>query len=108
MAPDCAPLHYVQHDADEDGNITQTSTIYTLRTMYGDDHPLSIYNTSKGREFYNADLLRDYIGKVPQYATQDAVDAEDEYNITVDVRSNLTATVTVNGWNVGISGNIIQ
>jgi hypothetical protein len=105
---DRQPLTYIQHDINSDGDITQTSTLYTLRMMFEDDHTLSIYNTSTGRELYVKDALRDFIRKVPAYSTQEGVDAEDVFNITIDLRSHLGVTVTVNGWNVGISGSIIQ
>lgn len=98
---------YVQHNTAGNTEI-QTSSLYTLKMQYGNGHRLTIYNTDTGSEFYTADLLEDYIRKVPAYNSQDAVDAEDVFDITIDARSNLGVTITVNGWNVGVSGNVIQ
>ena len=102
-----ATFCYVQHGATLSAPDTQSSTFYTMRMVFNNGHRLVIYNTETGREFYSADLLEDYIRKVPAYFSQDAVDAEDEFDITIDVRSNLGVQVSVNGWNVGISGHIL-
>lgn len=101
-------LTWVQHNAVSGGTDVQASTIHSLKMVYGNTHTLTIHNAGTGKTLYTADLLEDYISKVPEYASQDAVDSEEEFDITVDLRSDLGVSVTVNGWDVGLSGNIIQ
>lgn len=102
-------LTYVQHDLG--GNLatdTQRSTIHTLQMKYGNEYKLVLYNTDTNSEFYCTCLLNDCIGKIEVYETQEAVDAEDRFDIVLDLRSPLGVKVTVNGWEVEESGNIIQ
>lgn len=99
---------YVQHNAASSGANIQTSRMHTLKMQYNNGHNLTIYNTETAKAIYTADLLEDYIRKVPAYTSQAAVDLEDEFDITIDLTTSLGVSVTVNGWDVGISGNVIQ
>lgn len=107
MTNDRDPLTWIQHDVADDGDLTQTSTIYTLRTMFEDNHTLRVHNRSTSLDFYSADLLRDYIRKHPDYRRQEDVDAEDEYDITVDLRAPLAIMISVNGWDFQHTGGTI-
>lgn len=99
---------WVQHGAEPGGPDVQVSVIHSLRMVYGNAHKLTVYNTETGKAVYNADLLEDFIRRVPEYSSQEMVDAEDEFDIIIDLTSPLGVNVTVNGWDVGLSGNVIQ
>lgn len=99
---------WVQHDAASGGGNIQTSTLHSLRMIYGNAIKLTIYNTETAKAIYTADLLEDYIRKVPAYSSQAALDLEDEFDITIDLQAYLGVNVTVNGWDVGVSGNVIH
>lgn len=107
-------LTYPQHNVTDDGVLTQTSTIYTIRPVFGNEHTLSFYNTETNEEFYSADILNDYIRKTVDssgqyiYNTQAAVDMEDTFNIELDLRSPVNVTVTVNDYHVNSTGSSIQ
>ncbi len=81
----------------------------TQRMVYGGcDHKLNIYNTETGTMLFSKDLLTNYISKVPAYMTQQGLDDEDLYEITIDMSPYASVKVTVNGWAVETSGNEIQ
>lgn len=103
-----AEFTWAQHNAASGGTNTQVSVFYTRRMIFGRKCLLSLYNTDTEKTIYTADILEDYIRLIPAYNAQDAVDAQDEFDILIDARSSLGVSVTVNGWNIGLSGSIIQ
>ena len=114
IASDRARLTWPQRNSDHGPDGALTSTIQTLRPVFGNEHTLEFYNTDTGEVIYSADLLDDIIRKTedaggkPIYNTQEAVDAEDTYDITIDLsgqgsdptQTQVGVTVTVNGWQV--------
>jgi hypothetical protein len=132
MAEDRQHLTWVQHDVadgtttvtDEDTQIesevpTQTSTLHTLDMQFGHDYTFTVYNTEKGGT-YEEDMLSEYIYKTKggKYDTQEEVDAEDVFDVVIDISdktnwnpegdSYVGVTVTINGYEVENPGSIIQ
>ncbi len=118
-ASDGARLTWPQHDSDHGPAQALTSTIHTLRPVFGSEHTLEFYNTDTGEVYYSADLLDDLIRKTQDaagnyiYGSQAAVDAEDTYDITIDLSpkdgsTQLGVSVTINGWQVNNWGEDIQ
>ncbi len=117
-ASDRTTLTWPQREADHGPAAALTSTIHTLRPVFGSDHKLEFYDTAAGKVIYSADLLDDLIRKTRDvegnyiYDTQAAVDHEDTYNIKIDLSSlypghptDLGVTVTVNDYHVQSTGN---
>lgn len=87
--------------------------IHTMRMVFGNGHRFSIWDNDANRQFYAADLLEDYIRKLPEFSTQAGVDANDVYEITIQFdydedSAELGVAVTVNGWVVENPGSEIQ
>ncbi len=93
-------------NAADDGRLTMD--IYTLKLGFDRGHKFTIYNTEDDVVYMTADLLEDYIRKDPRYNTQALVDAEDYFEIVMDIKTNLGVEVWVNGWEVGKTDNEIQ
>ncbi len=111
---DSSILTYPQHDVDGGEPLTQTSTIHTLRPVVGNDLTLSFYNNDTGAEYYSADILADYIRRTQDeagnyiYDTQEEIDAEDTFDIEIDMLASVGVTVRVNDYLVNSTGSIIQ
>jgi hypothetical protein len=120
IASDRARLTWPQHDSDRGPAEALTSTIYTLRPVFGNEHTLEIYAVDSGKIIYSADLLDDLIRKTQDetgrfiYNTQEAVDTEDTYDIVIDLTgvgfpdSNVGVRITINDYVVQTTENIIQ
>ncbi len=104
----CRTYTYVQRNAECEGDATQVSVISSMQMKFNRGHKLTIYNTETNADFFSVDVLDDIIAKAQAYSTQAAVDAEDEFDITIDLRSPVGAVITVNGWNVEVNGGDIQ
>ncbi len=115
--------HYNPTYSDEP--LTRTSTIRTLRMVFGLEHTLEFYDREAGKyynpkngQMYDAgedgyqpvDILRDYIRKtnIGAYNTQASVDAESTFNVTIDLMASAGVTVTVNDYTVNTTGHEIQ
>ena len=87
---------------------SQKSDIPTLKLIFNNGNRLVIWDVENHNAFYADDILENIIRKIPYYSTQEAVDMEDEFDITIDLSSPVGAKITVNGWNVEHSGGEIQ
>jgi hypothetical protein len=100
---------YVQHGADAGAEPdTQVSRLYCLQMDIDKSYRMLLYDTSAGEEFFSVDLLSQVLRQIKAYDEQAEIDAEDVFDVTVDVRSNVAVVVTVNGWDVQIGGGPIQ
>ena len=102
----CRTYTYLPQDMTRAGG-KLTMDFHTLRMLFDNGHAFTI-NDSRGDALFSADLLEDYIRKVEQYSTQQAVDEEDFFEINISINSNLGVSVTVNGWDVTGKGSEIQ
>jgi hypothetical protein len=89
-------------------NDTTRLDFYTLRLVTGRECQLILVDMQEGWTILDSDLLEGYIRKVPRYASQAGIDAEDHFDILVDASVPLAVKVTVNGWDLSTSGSDIQ
>lgn len=111
---DCTMFTYNEHDKDGGAGNSLTASFHTLQLKLKDSsqntstHKYTLWNSETSSAYHTADLLHDYISKVPAYNTQQKIDAEDLFEITIDLTPYVGVAVTVNGWKVDTSGSIIQ
>jgi len=84
-------------------NDLYSSTFHTLRMSFGREIKLTVWDNKTNSEIFVADILEDYIRKIPEYSTQAAIDAEDYFLIEIWLDPFLQFTVKVNGWVVSNS-----
>ncbi len=100
-------LTYLPQNSTVDGADALHTDIYTQRLVFhengGAAYRLVIRDTESGATLFDDDILKNYIRKVPAYSTQQAVDNEDLYQITLTVR--IGVTVTINGWDLNSGGS---
>ncbi len=104
----CSTYTYIAQFANAAVDGTLTMDIYTLKLGFGRGHNFTIYNTEDDVVYMTADLLEEYIREDSRYNTQEKVDAEDYFEIVMDIKTNLGIEVWVNGWKVEKSDNEIQ
>ncbi len=92
----------------ENAEGTLIMDIYTLKLGYGRGHKFTIYDTENDKDYFTADLLEEYIRKDPRYDTQEKVDAEDYFEIELEIRAHAGVDVHVNGWLIGDTQVVVQ
>ena len=91
-----------------DANNRMYTNLYTHRMLKSDPHRLMIRDNRDNSTYFEADLMKDYILKNPQYTTQAAIDQEDLFDIVLEFDPYVGVSVTVNGWDVTGNEIIIQ
>lgn len=107
----CEKYKYMPQAMTADLNNILYFDLYTLKMSYADlnRYDLVIYNNQTDVEFLRADLLNEYINDIAKYKdNQAAVDAEDLFEIVIEVKANMSVEVTVNGWAVQNTGSGVQ
>ena len=107
-------MTYLEQGRDNNTGNSLIGSFHTLQLKLKDKnynnipYIYTLWNNQTGSVHHTADLLHDYIHKAQAYNTQAKIDAEDLFDITIELDPYVGVTVTVNGWKVDTSGSIIQ
>jgi len=94
----------VKRDENED---TLAFKIRTIRLLTDMKSQLILYNKTTGEEIFNEDIIK-LLLLSPDINNNDDLDANDEYNIKLSVNTNLSITISVNGYVVVDSDQDLQ
>ena len=114
MEQNATVMTYAEQGRDSGEENSLIGSFHTLQLKLQDksytDIPYSftLWDNQTGTAYHAADLLHDYISKVAAYNTQAKIDVEDLFDIVIDLSPHASVTVTVNGWKVDTTGNVIQ
>lgn len=102
-------LTYIPQNETAGSDNTYYSSIHTLQVSYSNPlHKLIIWDRESRSVFFEADILEEYIKEIPQYATPEALEAEDLFQIEILLDPYLGVKVKVNGWEIEKTGTGIQ
>lgn len=101
-------VNYIPQNREVDSEGRLHTAIHTLKLIHDNGHRFIVRDKDSKSIYFEADLLEDYIRKVPQYSNQAAIYAEDLFKIDIEVESNMAVEVSVNGWKVISNGVDIQ
>lgn len=96
---------YLEQGKDGGANNSLVASLHTFQMKLQYSHTFTLWDSEEGSVYHTADLLRDYISKVPAYSTQAGIDAEDLFDIVLDLHPEMGVSVKVNGWQVEKSGH---
>ena len=96
-------VKYTPTNEDTDANNVYYSTLHTFRMTFGRAIVLTIRNKERNDNILVADILEEFIRKIPQYSTQAGIDAEDYFLIEIVLNPYVSVEVKVNGWDVNES-----
>lgn len=75
-----------------------TARLDLLRLVEGNPLRLIVEN-SEGQTIFNKNIVEELM-RAGRFETQEELDREDELEVVIERNSNITITVTINGWNV--------
>ncbi len=110
----CQAYTYNGLDLDGGPGNSMTASIHTFQLkLFEDDgitekpHDFVLWSSEKDGAYYREDILHNIINKVNAYNSQAKIDAEDLFDIEIDLTPYAAVTVKVNGWTVnGYDGGI--
>lgn len=107
---------YTYHGCEMDGGSGNSlvGSIYTFQLKLRESdgvtakpHRFVLWDSGKDGVYYEEDILHEIINKVAAYNSQSKIDAEDFFDVEIDLTPNAAVTVRVNGWTVnGYNGDL--